>query len=446
MRYAVRFFGLCIIFSMAVALSGCMSMAFESDLVPGTTPAPSVGTARFHIADVQVSTTVKSEVPQQGTKLFGTPKDLSSDAVSARPNLFSDDFTSWPIVLKVASEYDNSTKLVAFLCALTVGTIPVPCSEKTDYTVFITIPTMEGELNLGSVAFKRRDVMWVTLFTPLGLIPVPGTSVIPRECQTIANANGDYVARAQKLTNAVCVEAVAKVLGQCDAATLAKLQTLSEDRKSRLHSLSLDGKPCWGFLAFTYSNPNAQTGPMDVAILLLFTAPPTWEAIPSDKVTVARRGEDGRWRPCNGYPSMAQTLTAATVLLKNGKPDQVVLRPVEEPPLEDFIDLPDAAEKDRAKSIRWSNGVLLQVKNRSLPRVLNERSGAELLDLVTRMEKAVLALDQQAEQCKDSAQRMVEQGKGDPASAREMAILCQQRIVILKAILAALKQGAVRKP
>jgi len=381
MRYAMRLLGPSIVLSMAVALTGCMSIAFESDLVPGTTPAPAVGTARFFIHDSQVSTSLS---PSRSDLLgLVTLEHLRRDAVSARPNLFSDDLSALPLVLK----------------------LDIVDTDRLSW--FITVLTSEGGESLGSVAFKRRYLV---------------------------------------LTNDLCIEAVVKALGQCDAAKLAKLQALCEDRKSRLQSLSLDGKPCWGFVGFGYSNPGASSGPRDVALLSYTNGPtPTWKAVAADGVVVARRGEDGRWRPCTGYLRTSQTLTAASVLLENGLPGRVVLRPVEEPEIDDFIDLPVVAEKDRAESIRWSNGVLLQVRNRSIPRLVRERSGTELLDLQTRLEKVALTLDEVRDKHNDRAKQLVEQGTGDPAPDREMAILYGLRQEVFRAILATIRQEAARK-
>jgi hypothetical protein len=124
----------------------------------------------------------------------------------------------------------------------------------------------------------------------------------------------------------------------------------------------------------------------------------------------------------------------------------VLLRTVDEPPLEDFIELPAVAAANRKEIIRWSNGVLLEVKNRTLPRMLQQKSSRELMDLATRIEKTLLDLDLQAEQCKNRAQGMVEQGQGDPTAERELAVLYRQRIEVFKPIVGALKLRSAQAP
>ena len=155
--------------------------------------------------------------------------------------------------------------------------------------------------------------------------------------------------------------------------------------------------------------------------------------------------ESGNWRPVRSYLRSARTLTQVSVLIENNVPVRAVVRTPDTPPLEDFIDTPDLSGSDRAEILRWSNGVLLEAKNRSLENVLKQESRDTLLSLATRIEKSILDLSAQAERAKDRAQTMVEQDQGDPAPDRELSILCRQRIEILKPVLAAVKYAATGK-
>jgi len=180
---------------------------------------------------------------------------------------------------------------------------------------------------------------------------------------------------------------------------------------------------------------------------MLYKEYPGRGSAPYEQVVVASRDGSGNWIPETGYLRRANRLTAVGVLMDNGVPAKVVVRTVEDPSLEDFIDTPDLSGADRAEILRWSNGVLLEAKNRSLLRTLKEKINDELLGLVTRIEKSILDLSEQAERAKDRAQNIVQKGEGDPAPERELSILCRQRIEVLKPILAALKQeAAVRRP
>jgi len=179
--------------------------------------------------------------------------------------------------------------------------------------------------------------------------------------------------------------------------------------------------------------------------LLVYQGDVSYSAKPMDQAVVARMDESGNWRPVRSYLRSARTLTQVSVLIENNVPVRAVVRTPDTPPLEDFIDTPDLSGSDRAEILRWSNGVLLEAKNRSLENVLKQESRDTLLSLATRIEKSILDLSAQAERAKDRAQTMVEQDQGDPAPDRELSILCRQRIEILKPVLAAVKYAATGK-
>ncbi|HNU73440.1 MAG TPA: hypothetical protein PKM95_01205, partial [Deltaproteobacteria bacterium] len=179
--------------------------------------------------------------------------------------------------------------------------------------------------------------------------------------------------------------------------------------------------------------------------LLVYQDDVSYSAKPMDQAVVARMDESGNWRPVRSYLRSARTLTQVSVLIENNVPVRAVVRTPDTPPLEDFIDTPDLSGSDRAEILRWSNGVLLEAKNRSLENVLKQESRDTLLSLATRIEKSILDLSAQAERAKDRAQTMVEQDQGDPAPDRELSILCRQRIEILKPVLAAVKYAATGK-
>ena len=181
--------------------------------------------------------------------------------------------------------------------------------------------------------------------------------------------------------------------------------------------------------------------------LLVYQGDVSYSAKPMDQAVVARMDESGNWRPVRSYLRSARTLTQVSVLIENNVPVRAVVRTPDTPPLEDFIDTPDLSGSDRAEVLRWSNNVLLEAKNRSLENVLKLESRDGLLDLATRIEKAILELSETSERAKDRAQAMVEKGEGDPLPEHELSILCRQRIEILKPVLAALKQEvATRAP
>ncbi|MBW1834048.1 MAG: hypothetical protein JRI62_04445 [Deltaproteobacteria bacterium] len=77
---------------------------------------------------------------------------------------------------------------------------------------------------------------------------------------------------------------------------------------------------------------------------------------------------------------------------------------------------------------------------------MRERNPEYLINLVTRIEKAVLNLNEQAQMADSRVQEMVVEGKGaDTTQANELSVLCRQRIAIFKPILAALKQAVAAR-
>ena len=237
----------------------------------------------------------------------------------------------------------------------------------------------------------------------------------------------------------IIIEAVVKSLRSIDVASL---EATYQVRQSRPQELSIDGKRCWSFLAPVVSPESGKAMSFAAA---LFHEKPERDSKPYARLVVARRSESGAWVPVNGYLRNTSKLTALSTLIEGGVPARVIARVIEEPPLKDFVDTPVLSGLDRMDNLRWSNGVLLEAKNRSLEKLLKLESRDGLLDLATRIEKAILELSETSERAKDRAQAMVEKGEGDPLPERELSILCRQRIEILKPVLAALKQEAAAR-
>ncbi len=460
MKFHMGLFRASVNILVALVVSGCATTSYHSDLKPGKNPNPSMGPGKFKIADVQV---VHSGDGDNRTTTKLLLENLVRDALSARPALFGEGILALPLSLNVSYETRESNYAIPVIIGLvTLGVISIPVSEKTDYTISIGLLTPDGPDPLGSAKFRRRDTTWCGT-TPLVLmLPLGGFSRISIYHRELMKETADTInraaQRAMQLSNDVFIESLVKALGESDAAMLAKIKTAYDNRKSRLQSLTLDGNTRWGFVDFCYSKQNSAQGgdprgtaagasarPMDVAFLSVYTAPPPAITEPIDATIVAKRGADGRWIPCKGYLMTEQQVTVASVMIEDGKPGKVVLETIEEPPLDDFLDFNYAAGLWKLERLRWSNGVLLQVKNRSLARLLREKSGTELLDLVTRIERVILELDLQAGKSKDLAQAMKEKGEGSSEAERTISVLYQQRIVILKSILGALKQAVALK-
>ncbi len=409
-------------------LSSCASIRYTSTLKPSGDKGLNMGDLRFRIMS-----------------LDGRDDGLAARSRELYPNLFTDEMTGLPVMVDTKGDYNSSMDRAAFLTGFFgLGIIPFPGADKSSYHVETSVVNSMGDsVPAGKVDFVFKKVTWMTILSPFGLLPIIGPSDLPRDYCTVFNFTDGFVNASSKAGNystSCHVEAVVKSLQTLDRA---KLEQDYRVRKSRLQEVTIDGRRCWSYLGPVLSKGKSRA---DSFTALIYQDYPKQGVKPIDAVTVARRDGTGAWQPMSGYLQSAKTLTAAGVLMENGVPSRVVVRTVEDAPIEDFIAAPAVSGGGYADALRWSNGVLLQAKNRSLPKMLTDKTGGELMDLATRIEKSILDLNEQAERAKDSAQAIVEKGQGDPAPDRELSILCRQRIEILKPILAAVKQAAAAKP
>lgn len=424
-------------------MSGCASMRVASTLKPSGETQLKLGQARFSI----IGYTDVYEKPIPGIEEYRlTNRQLQERVKVLYPELFSDDWTALPVFVKAEIKQDSSgLNRAAMLSAFTMGIIPFSGTAVTSHKVTTDVRDAIGESMADkNVSFDVEFASWVSLLSPFGSLPVPGRADLPRDTVLLGIPLAGEPYGPQKKYGAyntdIMIEAIVKNLRSID---IAAMERAHKSRRSRLQEITIDGQNYWSYLAAIISQ---ESGRPISFVSMLYQEKPDRGTKPYAQVIVARRGEGGGWIPVNGYLRSARKLTVVSSLMEDGAPARVAVRIVEEPPLEDFIDTPDLTGPDRAGNLRWSNGILLEAKNRSLEKLLKEESRNTLLGLVTRIEKSILDLNEQAELAKDRAQTKVEKGEGDPALERELSILCRQRIEVLKPVLAAIKQEvAARK-
>jgi hypothetical protein len=418
-------------------MSGCASQRMASSLKPSGDTQLNLGQARFSIigyADVYEEITPAMEEYRL------TARQLQERAKVLYPELFSDDWTALPVMVRAEIKNDSSgLNRAAMLSGFTLGIIPFSGTAVTNHKITTDVRDAIGESMADkNVSFDVEFGTWVTLFSPFGSLPVPGRADLPRDTVLLGiPLSGKPYAMKEKYGlygTDLMIEAIVKNLRSID---IAALEAAHKAQRSRLQEITIDGQNYWSYLAPVISQ---ESGRPVSFVAMLFQEKPDRGTKPYAQVVVARRGEGGGWVPVNGYLRNTGKLTAASTLMEGGAPTRVVVREVDEPPLGDFVDTPDISGPNRADNLRWSNGILLEAKNRSLEKLLREESRTTLLGLATRIEKSILDLNEQAERAKDRAQAMVEKGEGDPLPERELSILCRQRIEVLKPILAAIKQ------
>ncbi|RJP76813.1 MAG: hypothetical protein C4522_17280 [Desulfobacteraceae bacterium] len=433
-RVSVKWAGIILI---CMFMSGCASQRVASTLKPGGETQLKLGQARFSI----ISYTDVYEEPIPGMEEYRlTTRQLQERAQVLYPELFSDDWTALPIMVKAEIKHDSSgLNRAAMLSAFTVGIIPFPGTAVTSHKVTTDVRDALGESMANkNVNFDVEFATWVSLLSPFGSLPVPGQADLPRDTVLLGiPLSGEPYAPQKKFgayNRDIMVEAIVQSLRSADTASL---EAAHKARRSHFREVSIDGQTYWSFLAPSISQ---ESGRPVSFVAMLFQEKPDRGTKPYAQVVVARRGESGGWVPVNGYLRNTRKLTTVSTLMEDGAPSRIAVRVVEEPPLEDFIDTPDLTDPGRADNLRWSNGILLEAKNRSLEKLLREESRSTLLGLVIRIEKSILDLNEQAERAKDRAQTKVEKDEGDPGPDRELSILCRQRIEVLKPVLGAIKQ------
>ncbi|MEN6474521.1 MAG: hypothetical protein ABFD81_10950 [Syntrophaceae bacterium] len=421
---------------MIIVISGCGSVRYVSSLKPTGDKDLRFDKTRFNLTSFTYPALKNNPTAQPQP----SPALIYERSKALYPNVFSDEWSALPVQVTISETVNRSGyNIASMITGFSLGIIPF--MGKIPYTFNVESAVtdyMGGRLFEKKSQFEIDHVEWGSLL-PYGLIPAPGPSDLPRDYYAM---DGDYLDKAStKIHNYAADCIVESVVQGLRAAEQAKLASAYQERLAYQQELIVEGKQYGSYLTM---NPGAKDRPAEFRALL-YKGTPQRMLRPLEDVVVARQDESGAWRPQTGYLRTPRNLTAMSVLMEKGIPAKVVVRSVDEPPLADFIDTPDLTAADRNALLRWSNGVLLDAKNRSLPKILSEESRDGLLSLVTRIEQAILDLSEKAEQAKDRAQRILEKGEGDPDPERELSLLCRQRIEILKPILAAIKQEAALK-
>lgn len=115
-----------VVLAAAFALTGCGSVRMASTLKPSGEKDLRLGSARFSL----ISHGIEYNKNDPGAKNWLKGLDqtfIAGRAKALYPELFTDDWTGLPVIVKTKGEYDDSSMMIsAFLTALTAGVIPFP--------------------------------------------------------------------------------------------------------------------------------------------------------------------------------------------------------------------------------------------------------------------------------------------------------------------------------
>lgn len=421
-------------------LGACAAYRVTSTLNPSGNTQLALGQVRFSLA--RFSTVCdENDIGTQNSLKPLTRELLNDRAKALYPNLFTDNWTALPIIAtaEVKAGGDGAIIAAAFASVFTACVIPIPFTMATDFSISTDVRDVNGDsLAAGKIPFQYKQTTWVTLIGPLGCIPVPGEADDRGSIFLFIPITGPSYAEAEKQYSVYLADRIIEAIAQqLRAINPSALNAAYRARASLLRDVVIDGQTVWSFLAPQLSDEDNRA----VSFAALFYRDyPKRDAQPFETVEVARRDATGAWIPKTGYMRSTQSLTAVKVVMDKGVPAGIAVQDVTDPPLEDFVDLPD---RYTANDIRWSNQILIEAKNTSLLRLMRYGSRTELTRLITQIEKNILSLNEKAQMADSQVQQIVVNG-GDPKAANEMAVLHRQRITILEAILSALKRAGAR--
>lgn len=142
--------------------------------------------------------------------------ELMKTAVHRYPAIFSSDPNTYPLIIsihmKAKTSFPVSITVEVVTLTLFGGFLPLPMREVCDIRVapVIVLDDETTQIPLSVIDFQRRDAGWVSAFTPLALIPVPGPSD-KRETMIISldpNASSNVPVKGMELSLEGCVDAI----------------------------------------------------------------------------------------------------------------------------------------------------------------------------------------------------------------------------------------------
>jgi hypothetical protein len=228
----LRLLGLCSSAAACVMfVTGCMSMRFATTLPPAGQRDRCLGLVKVNITNLVVSSPAGygNIVPDMARK------DFMAAAREQYPLIFDEDRNALPVNVEVVCEYDDYHERAlkyALLTVVSIGIVPSRAppgaNEAGDFSVRVSADDPdEGPIAYPPVTFQRQNVAWWTVFTPLGLFPVPGQTDAPRSRGMISNLEDPELSRKSgALSMASCVEAVVQAL---EAGDLGRMDTAGQN-------------------------------------------------------------------------------------------------------------------------------------------------------------------------------------------------------------------------
>ncbi len=159
------------------------------------------------------------EFAQGNMRSMMTPDLLMASAQNHYPELFDPNEDSLPVDLSIKIKYSSSVFATLFLefgTLTAIGSIlPAPIFNKTNLDLNVSVQD-EYSKNLvqDSVTIEQKSAVWLTILTPLALIPIPGKSDIPKISEVGGNAK--YAKAIQKTLKEAILNGIVKAIKSGD--------------------------------------------------------------------------------------------------------------------------------------------------------------------------------------------------------------------------------------
>jgi hypothetical protein len=183
-------------FGLAVALlsSGCASFRVKTDLVPETDAKLQSPAGMFYIAGLKYTIDTCDDQPYNPSYIADKEKRflglLRKEIPIQYPHLFSEQAESAiPLFVTVENRKNrNRGKELAFsILTLGISGVILPAPRETDLELTVSTSVWNGTDGPRGAAvrknFHREERGWFSMFTPLGLITIPGESDFPKKMQ-----------------------------------------------------------------------------------------------------------------------------------------------------------------------------------------------------------------------------------------------------------------------
>ena len=215
-----------ILLCVAVALfgSGCMSVRVETNLKPEMNANLKASAGPFYIAGLQYHN-LNSQMAQGDAEIErGLLPVLRRECMNRYPGLFVDETTkAIPLgvdLKNTTTMHDGKTIGWMFGTLMLCGMV-FPCPGQSDEDMTVGVRVWSGQETLWDAPltknFRRENHMWVSIFTPLALITIPGESDFPKMSGTILDVQAQQETYYQQIAQQVAT-VLAKMVVTKDAA------------------------------------------------------------------------------------------------------------------------------------------------------------------------------------------------------------------------------------